>query len=94
MRRSARRTSDESVEGRVGVRRQVVCQQRLWLRESPDRRDRFIHASAVQGAELLTIGIDAGSEASSGIDCRAGSSVRQEGLCGVRPTTGPSLRAH
>ena len=57
MRQSARRTSDESVEGREGVRRQVVCQHRLWLRESPDRRDRF--SSTVQGAELLTIGTDA-----------------------------------
>ena len=88
----------------------------------------FIHASAVQGAEVLKIGTDArvqvvnddaraqggvssqaglgtrrmeseegqreseqggpASEASSGTDCRAGSSVREEDCRGVRPATG------
>ena len=88
----------------------------------------FIHASAVQGAEVLTIGTDAWvqvvnddaraqggvpskeslgpkrvegregqrereqggptSKASSGTDCRTGSSVREEDSCGVRPAAG------
>ena len=77
----------------------------------------FIHASAVQGAEVLTIGTDAWvqvvnddaraqgryrakrawpetrgrpptSEASTGTDCRACSSVRKENCRGVRPATG------
>ena len=93
----------------------------------------FIHAGAVQGAEVLTIGTDAWvqvvnddartrgskeslgarhvegregqsereqsgptSKASSGIDCRACSSVREEHRRGVRPAAGAwrARRAH
>ena len=50
----------ESVEGREGARRQMVHRQELGLRESPPTGEVvFIHASAVQGAEVLTIGTDA-----------------------------------
>ena len=88
----------------------------------------FVHATVVQGAEVLVVGTDAwaqvvndparaeggvsstksmgtkrvetregqgegepsgpASEASSGADCRTGSSVREEDCRGVRPATG------
>ena len=65
----------------------------------------FIHASAVQGAEVLMVGwgrsaweeegkqSGRASEASSGADVRAGSSVGEESLRGVRPSSRLARRA-
>ena len=51
--------SDKPVKGRDGDRRQMVCRQGLRFGKTPTRQRVFIHASAVQGAEVLKIGTDA-----------------------------------